>query len=99
MDLRPWAGVLLLLAWIGTSYLRARARRRSGAVGSFGHPILDNFLLLFSVLLLVFALMAALWFFKGNSSHPIKERLVGYSLLLGAGGFLTWYCNRLLRRR
>lgn len=99
MDLRVWAGLLLFLAWASTSYLKARARRRSGAVSSFGHPILDDFLLLACALILAFALTVALWFFKGNSSHSVKERLVGYPLLLGTGGFLTWFCNRLLRRR
>lgn len=99
MDLRVWVGLLLFLAWGSTSYLKARDRRRSGAVSSFGHPILDNFLLLACALILAFALTGAHWLFKGNSPHPLKERLVGYSLLLGAGSFLTWYCNRLLRRR
>ena len=100
MGLRTWLGLLILLAWIGGSYLRVRARRRSGEVSSFGHPVLDNLLLLTSALVLVGLLFLAhfLALDGQNSSDPIRRRLIFYAVLLAFGAALTWLCNRLLRR-
>jgi len=98
MDLRAWMGGLLLVIFIGGSYLRVRARRRAGIVHNFGHPVLDNLLLLFSGVLLAAALMVILYLVRGHQVHALTERIVAYPVLILVGGLLTWLCNRVLRR-
>jgi hypothetical protein len=97
MDYRAWLGLAILVAYLGSGYLRIRASRRSGATHSFGHPMLDNLLLLISGLLLASALGLALWIFKADS-HSVKGHGFAYILFLSLGGILTWLCNGILRR-
>jgi divalent metal cation (Fe/Co/Zn/Cd) transporter len=97
MDLRAWIGVLLVVISLGGGYLRVRALRRAGIVHGFGHPVLDNLLLLASGLLLAAVLALMLYLFGGNHLHPIRERMLAYSVLILVGGVLTWLCTRVLR--
>ncbi len=96
MNLRAWMGIGLLVAYLGGGYLRIRAQRRSGATQSFGHPVLDNILLLIAGLLLAASLGLALWLFK-IKPHSVEARFFAYLLLLTLGGALAWFCNKLLR--
>ena len=96
--MRAWIGLVILCVWIGGAYLRVRARRRSGAIKDFGHPVLDQFLLLVSGLLLSGLMGVAFFLFAGFQSHPVNERILIYGVGLAAGGSLTWLCNALLRR-
>lgn len=98
MDLGEWAGLAVLIAYLGFGYLRVRADRRSGATHSFGHPALDNVLLLASALLLVAFLGLALWLVKESNFHSTARHLLFYVVMLSLGGLLTWLCNRILRR-
>jgi hypothetical protein len=95
---RAWMGLLVFAVWFGGTYLRIRAQRRSGVVQNFGHPILDQFLLLGSGLLLAGFLTLALFLFGRSYAHPLKERFLAYAVLLAAGGLLTWLSNGILRR-
>src|SRR5271165_4966697 len=97
MDLRAWMGFLLVVIFMGSGYLRVRALRRAGIVHGFGHPVLDNLLLLVSGLLLAAVLALILYLFRGNHFDPIKERIVAYPTAILVGGLLTWRCNRVLR--
>jgi hypothetical protein len=69
-------------------------------VQDFGHPFLDNLLLLVSGLLLaaLALLVGALFILKAGREHPFKERLLVYAVLIAVGGLLTWLCNRILRQ-
>ena len=98
MDLRAWMGFLLIAVYLGGAYFRVRRERRSGRTTSFGHPVLDNALLLASGLILAGTLALVLLLLRGNHSHPVKERMIAYALLILAGGVLTWLCNGILRR-
>jgi hypothetical protein len=86
LDLRVWLGFLIFVVWIGGVYLRVRARRQSGEVGSSGHPVLDNLLLLASGILLAGLLAAMLFFFGGGRAYPIRGRFIFYTALLLVGG-------------
>jgi hypothetical protein len=97
MNLRVWEGLALFAVYFGGACFRIRAKRRSGATTSFGHPLLDNLLLLVSGLLLAGALSLAFWLIRGNADH-IEARFVFYVVLLAAGGLFTWLCNGILRR-
>jgi len=97
MNLRSWLGLLVLVVWVGTSYLRVRARRRSGAVSNNGHPSLDGFLLFVSGLLLTAVVILTLLPSQGNRLGPFGERIFFYSVLLLVGGALTWFGNKILR--
>jgi len=99
MDLRAWMGGLLLVIFVGGSYLRVRARRRAGIVHDFGHPVLDNLLLLFSGVLLAAILTVIFYSVRGHQVHSLKERIVAYPVLILVGGLLTWLCNRVPRRK
>ncbi len=98
MDLGAWAGLAVLVAYLGFGYLRVRADRRSGATHSFGHPALDNILLLASALLLVAFLGLALWLVKERNFHSTARHVLFYVVMLSTGGLLTWLCNGVLRR-
>jgi hypothetical protein len=90
-----WFGLALMIIYLGYGYFKVRAERRSGKTQSFGHPLLDAFLLFASGLLLAAALML-LGFHFGSKYHGF--RLLVYSFLLVLGSVLTWLSNRLLRR-
>jgi hypothetical protein len=98
MSLREWIGLALLIAYLGSGYLRARAARRSGATHSFGHPMLDNVLLLVSALVLVFVLGLAHLLFRDGDPNSILRHYLAYLLLISIGGAVTWICNGILRR-
>jgi hypothetical protein len=98
MEPRALVGLLLVGIFLAGSYLRVRARRRAGIVHDFGRPVLDNLLLFASGLLLVAILALTLYFVRGDHSHPIRERAVGYPILILLGSLITWFCNRALRR-
>jgi len=96
MDLRAWTGFLLIAVYLSGGYFRVRRERRSGRTTSFGHPALDNALLLASGLILAATLALALSLLRDN--HSLKGRVIAYTLLIFVGGALTWMCNRILRR-
>lgn len=103
MDSRAWLGLVLLVVTLGISYFGVRAKRRAGITQSFGHPVLDQVLLLISGLVLAAVMAAILFLLRGRSRpigspHPIEERLVGYPLLILVGLMLVTLCNRILRR-
>ena len=97
MDLQAWIGLLLIVLCIGAAYLRVRRKRHSGHTTSFGHPVLDSALLLIAGLILASALVLALLIVR--SSHPdwLRDRMIGYPLVILVGGGLTWLCSRVLR--
>ena len=97
MTLRAWIGLALIAVYLGGGYFRIKAKRRSSATTSFGHPFLDNLFLLISGLLLAVGLGLALWLGRANANR-IETRFVSYVILLAFGGFLTWLCNGILRR-
>ncbi len=98
MDLRAWTGFLLIAVYLSGAYFRVRRERRSGRTTSLGHPVLDNALLLASGLILAATLALALSLLKGDHPHPVKGRVIAYTLLIFVGGALTWLCNGILRR-
>jgi prepilin signal peptidase PulO-like enzyme (type II secretory pathway) len=99
MNLCTWMGLLLVGIFLAGSYLRVRARRRAGIVRDFGHPVLDNLLVLVSGLLLAAFLAVAVFLVRLRHFDPVKERAIGYPLLILAGSLITWLCNWVLRRR
>jgi F0F1-type ATP synthase assembly protein I len=82
----------MMFVYLGLGYLRVREYRQSGITQSFGHPLVDSFLLLISGLLVAAALMFFMVEFRNGGSH-----FLAYVLLLGFGGTLTWVCNGVLR--
>jgi ABC-type xylose transport system permease subunit len=91
-----WFGLALMIVYLGYGYFKVRAERRSGKTQSFGHPVLDAFLLFVAALLLTTAMVLIFFYF---GSHFQGARWFVYILLLLLGGGLTWFSNRVLRRR
>ena len=99
MDQRAWEGLVLIVVFLGSAYLRVRAQRRVGAATqSFGHPARDQLLLFASGLTLAAILGATLFLLRDGRLHPIKDRMIAYPLAILAGLLLTYVCNRVLRR-
>jgi membrane-bound acyltransferase YfiQ involved in biofilm formation len=97
VQLSTVVGLLLLVIFFVGNYLRIRARRRSGEVQSFGHPVLDNLLLLASALVIIALLVLTRMLFH-KSWHSIGARYFGDAALLSVAAVLTWLCNGMLRR-
>ena len=95
--MRVWIGVIIYAVWVGGTYIRIRRRRRSGEIRDFGHPVLDQLLLLGSGLMLAALLLVAMFLFRGADTRSLTERVFVYAALIAGGGVLTWLCNALLR--
>ena len=95
MSQSAWLGLAIMIAYLGYGYFKVREGRRSGKTQSFGHPVLDAFLLFASGLLLTMAMVLLFLLF---GSQRQGARLLAYVLLLLLGGVLTWLSNRILRR-
>jgi ABC-type xylose transport system permease subunit len=85
-----------MIVYLGYGHFKVRADRRSGRTQSFGHPVLDAFLLFVAALLLTTTIVLLFIYFD---SHFQGARWLVYMLLLLLGGGLTWLSNRVLRRR
>ena len=97
MNPRGWFGLAVLIVSLALGYLRIRKDRRNRLTQSFGHPVLDNFLLLVSGCALAAILALAIYHLKLDL-HPIARRAFGYTLLLVLAGGLSWFGNGILRR-
>jgi drug/metabolite transporter (DMT)-like permease len=97
---RTWltlAVVLVYLASLARTLQRIRLARQTGATHSYGHPMLDNVLLLLAALFLAAVLVGASYLEKGYL-HGTGAHLAFYLIAFSIGGVLTWFCTFLLRR-
>jgi hypothetical protein len=97
MHLSVMLGLLMLAISFGATYFGIKARRRSGEVQSFGHPVLDNLLLLASAFVMIALLVLTRFLFNKNL-HSIGARFFSDAALVAVAAVLTWLCNGMLRR-
>jgi hypothetical protein len=92
------AGSAMLVLFLAPACLRIRSNRKSGKTLSFGHPMLDNLLLLISGLLLASVFALVIWLSRSKGTI-LQSRIVLYPIIISLGALLTWGSNRFLKRK